>query len=246
MQRYFGEVIKGELTLSKDDQFHLLKVMRAKVGEQFELVSTEGKVAIYEVVSIEPFNTRMVKLLDEVDPKKPYLKLYYCLSKGSKVDLVVQKATELGVDEIVLLLSEYVVIRLDKKKEEKRLDRYKLIAKEAAEQSKRVSIPLIRGVYELNLATLKKDESDVKIIAYEGETPSTKPLFDVLLNEKKADSIAALIGPEGGFSSKEVEIAKEAGFLSISLGKRILRTETAAIHMVGLISALKECQYENL
>ncbi len=246
MQRYFGEVIKGELTLSKDDQFHLLKVMRAKVGEQFELVRKEGKVAIYEVVSIEPFKSKLVKLLDEVDPKKPYLKLYYCLSKGSKVDLVVQKATELGVDEIVLLLSEYVVIRLDKKKEEKRLDRYKLIAKEAAEQSKRVSIPLIRGVYELNLATLKKDESDVKIIAYEGETPSTKPLFDVLLNEKKADSIAALIGPEGGFSSKEVEIAKEAGFLSISLGKRILRTETAAIHLVGLISALKECQYENL
>lgn len=246
MQRYFGEVIKGELTLSKDDQFHLLKVMRAKVGEQFELVSKEGKVAIYEVVSIEPFNARMVKLLDEVDPKKPYLKLYYCLSKGSKVDFVVQKATELGVDEVILLLSEYVVVRLDKKKEEKRLDRYKLIAKEAAEQSKRVSIPLIKGVYELNLDTLKKDDSDVKLIAYEGETPSTIPLFDILLDKKKVDSIAVLIGPEGGFSSKEVEIAKEASFISVSLGKRILRTETAAIHLVGLISALKEYQYENL
>lgn len=119
MQRYFGEVIKGELTISKDDQFHLLKVMRTKIGEQFELVSKEGKLAIYEVVSIEPFKSKLVKFLDEVDPKKPYLKLYYCLSKGSKVDLVVQKATELGVDEVILLLSEYVVIRLDKKKEKK-------------------------------------------------------------------------------------------------------------------------------
>jgi len=233
MQRYFGRIYNKQVCLDDQDKFHIVKVMRCRENDRIEVVS-EDKVYICEIKSIKPLTIDVVDEIDENNELKNDVVLICSLIKGDHMDLVIQKATELGVEEIVLLRSERCVAKIRPLEQEYKLERYRKIVKEAAEQSKRTKLPLIYQV--INMDEIGDIRADIKFIAYEGDKGLTTS-FNAMLNRVKPhERIAVLIGPEGGFSPKEVDIAEEHGFHRISLGKRILRAETAAFYALSVIA----------
>lgn len=238
MQRYFALENETTIALSKEDEHHLLVVMRAKIGEQIELVK-DGKCAIYEIASLKPLILQKKLDLPKDNELKNKVTLYYCLVKGDKMDLVIQKAVELGVEEIVLVQSERTIVRLNVSDHKKKLERYASIVKGAAMQSKRNTVPKIEKIVNLNELT-KSDLKDHNFVAYEVVAGSTEKFKTLIESVKPGQSISMLIGPEGGFAPKEIEQMKRLGFIEVSLGKRILRSETAAISSLSIIAFLLE------
>ena len=236
MQRYFANRNGNEIILDGGDVHHLLHVMRIKAGEEIEVVA-EGKLFACIVKSVSPLKIEINYEIPSDSELKQDVTLFFALAKGDKIDLVIQKATELGVKRIVLVNTERCVVKLDNKDVERKLERYRKIAKEASEQSHRLEVPEILGVVDIK--NLPKDLlSDINLLAYEKEAGETTSFFD---NVDKNKSLSVMIGPEGGFSEKEVQhLVNDYGFRSISLGKRILRTETAAIYALSVIGFLLE------
>lgn len=238
MQRYFVKRHQQHIIFEQDDIFHITKVMRVKKGDTFEVVDQEQALFLVETVSFNPLEVKIVeqRIIDtEVSTK---ITLYYVMAKGEKTDFVIQKATELGVHKIVLLQSSRSVVKIDDGKSDNKLVRFQKIAKEASEQSKRLIIPSIE--INADFKSIGKDQSKLKMIADEEVAGLTNNLYSLLDNLTPRQSIALLVGPEGGFSRPEVEYAKINQFIPISLGKRILRSETAAIHIVGVIASYLE------
>jgi 16S rRNA (uracil1498-N3)-methyltransferase len=161
--------------------------------------------------------------------------LYQCLPKADKMELIIQKCVELGVSEIVPVASKRCVVKLDDKKASGKVSRWQGIAEAAGKQSKRAYVPIIGQVLSYKDALKDAAKADIKIIPYElsEDVESTKKIFE---NIKPGQSVAVLIGPEGGFEEEEVAIAREAGFTPISLGKRILRTETAGMTVMAWLT----------
>ena len=233
MQRYFARTVGERVILNDDDVFHLTRVMRARRGDNIEVVS-DGMVYLAEVQSLRPLEIILVKRIRENNELSNDVILIASLIKGEKMDLVLQKATELGVSEIVLLQSERSVVKIKKDDKDVKFARFNKILKEAAEQSRRSKIPaLYRLIDIVNLRTI---EADVRLIAYEGMEGNTESFNKVLQNIKSKDKIAIIIGPEGGFSEKEIDIATRLGYKKISLGRRILRAETASFYALSVIS----------
>ena len=151
------------------------------------------------------------------------------LAKGEKMELIIQKAVEIGVTEIFPLAMDHSVVVLDRSKAGKKTERWQKIAEAAAKQSKRDVIPVVHEVMKLS-QVLKEEKWDLLVIAYESENRIS--LKEVLQVRRNAKSIGVIIGPEGGLSNEEVKVAQDAGGTAVSLGRRILRTETA-----GLVAA---------
>ena len=237
MQRYFAKIYERDVVLTKDDAFHLTKVMRAKVGEQIEVVA-DDKVYLCEVKSLKPLQIKIKREIKENHELKSHVVLIVSLLKGDHTDLVIQKATELGVEEIVLLQSERTIVKIKQSDREYKLERFHRIAKEAAEQSKRSVIPNIYRIIKLD--GLKEIKAEVKLIAYEGVAGTADSFNNKISKLKPGQRVAIVIGPEGGFSSGEIDAATYYGFKKVSLGKRILRAETAAIYALSVISNILE------
>lgn len=233
MQRYFGRKMHQHLLLEEDDIHHLLKVMRARKGDQIEVVADE-KVYLSQIESIKPLSIVSLKEIKENNELPNYVILVASLLKGDKMDYVLQKATELGVNEVVLLVSERTIIHLKQKQNDLRLGRYQRILKEAAEQSKRRRIPYIQNI--ISFERIDEIDADLKLIAYEGSSGSTSLLNKKIDSLKNGKRIAIIIGPEGGFSVDEVNYARHHGFAPVGLGKRILRAETASIYALSVIA----------
>lgn len=234
MQRYFGDSKTG--LLSQEDIFHITKVVRLKIGDTFELVS-KNTVFLLKIEEINPFRYSEVSKR-EVKEDDYQITLLYCLPKGDKMELVIQKATELGVNDIIGLISSRTIVRLDNKDREKKSIRYRKIIKEASEQCHRDKIPDFKGIYDFK--QLNQFKFDYMFIADECEAGETSSFYKQILDIKKGSSIGILIGAEGGFSRDEVEYVCSLGYKKISLGKRILRSETAAISALALLSFLLE------
>ncbi len=237
MQRYFSSSTE-RISLSKEDIHHIIHVMRMKKGETFEVVFDE-KVHILEIESTDPFTYKVVDI-SSINNELDYdITLFYALSKGNKNELVMQKATELGVNHIVLLSSSRSVDKMSTEDFNRKKERFTKILKEASEQSKRNVIPSIDGVYPMDKIPSRLLK-DVNLVAYEGESGSTSNTYEVINDIKEGQSISLLIGSEGGISLSELEALKAQGFKEISLGKRILRTETAAIYALSVIAFMLE------
>lgn len=226
MQHYFADIDDGQVYLTENDIHHLLHVMRMKKGDEIIAVNN-GKEYLSLIVNVNPLSITVEEELKTNNELKSDVTLLYCLSKGDKIEFVIQKATELGAKRIALVASKYCVTKLDQAAFNKKLPRYQAISKEASEQSHRQIIPEILGVYDIkkipdNLL------SEINLVAYEkcGENPSL---------DTKGKSISILIGSEGGFDPQEIELLTRQGFESVSLGKRILRTETAAVYALSVI-----------
>lgn len=232
-QRYFGEIIDNEAVLTEEDIFHCVRVMRMRVGEELEVVS-DHQVFLGVVKSIKPFRVDIVGKLKEKRELPNDIILVASLLKGDKMDFVLQKATELGVSEVILCESKRSVVRLKDAKKESKVNRYKRILKEAAEQSKRINIPsLYRFIPFEDIDTIN---ADIKLIAYEEEAGVTKGFIEEIKKLEKNTRLVIVIGPEGGFDEDEIVYAKAKGYTPVSLGRRILRAETASIYALSVIA----------
>ena len=237
MQRYFASLLDTEhVQLTKDDEHHLLHVMRMKKDDEIEAVA-DNKLYLCKIKSVNPLDIYIVHELKS-DVELPVdVTLLFALTKGDKIDLVVQKATELGVKNIALIQSERSVVKYDNKDIDKKIQRFQKIMKEASEQSHRLMIPEIVGVIDIKNIPSSLLE-DINLLTYEKEAGSTKSLFESFKNNQ---NISVMIGPEGGFSESEVNLLiSKYNFQLVSLGKRILRTETAAVYALSVLSSLME------
>ena len=232
MQRYFADIIDGYAKLDEDQVFHITRVMRQREGENFELVAHD-QLYLMEITSIKPFRAIVKSKIKENNELKNDVVLIAAPLKGDKFDFMIQKATELGVEEIVLLNTVRTVAKISNLSKDFKLDRYRRIIKEAAEQSKRTRLPVLRHC--INLNELKMIKADIKLIAYEEEAGYSDSFNKELKKIKAKDRIAIIIGPEGGFEPGVVETAKQNGYVPISLGKRILRAETASLYALSVI-----------
>lgn len=234
MQRYFTSKKLKEDTylLSKDDLYHIKKVMRLEVGEKIEVVYME-QLYIAQIISFQDDGVE-VKFIEEIKENNE-LNLKICLVqslvKEQKMDYILQKCTELGVSEFYPYQAERSIVKIDKKESQKKI-RWQTIVKEASEQSKRIVIPSIGKC--LSLQELCNLEGyDYKFLATVNE--KTQNLKKVLSNLKECATMVIVVGPEGGFTEKEETKLMENGFIPISLGKSVLRTETAGLFFTSAV-----------
>ena len=232
MQRYFASIINKEVILNQDDVFHLTKVMRAKVGENIEVVDNNQKAYLAVINSVNPLSISIQEPILKNSELSTDVTLFFALAKSDKIELVIQKATELGANKIVLFQGMRSVVKFSEDDFKRKLPRYQSIAKEAAEQCHRELIPQIEFINNINAIDDKLCE--LNLFAYELEAGNTDSFANLLTKEYK--SISVIIGPEGGFDEKEANKLLEYGFKPISLGKRILRCETASIYALSVLS----------
>lgn len=229
-----NQKLNNKYVITGVDFNHIKNVLRMVVGDTF-LVSDNGVSNLCEIESIEN-DTVIAKVIEENynDTSLPIsIYLFQGLPKGDKMELIIQKAVELGVEGIVPVEMNRCVVKLDDKKKKSKVSRWQSISESAAKQSKCNRIPEISDVLTYKQALEKAKKLDLLLVPYESKNgmADTK---NALLQIKKGMSVGILIGPEGGFDEKEIELAKENGGEVVSLGKRILRTETAAITAVGM------------
>ena len=236
MQRYFASIDKDYFVhLNQDDEHHVLHVMRMKKGDEIEVVDNQ-KLFLCRLDNVNPLIISVIhEIASDVEISED-VTLLFALTKGDKIDLVLQKATELGVKKVALIQSERTVVKYEEKDLEKKAQRFQKIMKEASEQSHRLIVPEFLGVF--NLKNLPKSVmSDINYVAYEKDASDVNNAFS---NLKRGKSISILIGPEGGFSKQEINNVTSLGFIRTSLGKRILRAETAAIYALSVLGYLLE------
>ena len=222
------------------DYNHIKNVLRMAEGEKL-LVSVGGKSDLCEIERFEP-DAVTVKILAENyndTELKTKIYLFQGLPKSDKMELIIQKSVELGVAGIIPVEMSRSVVKLDGKKKVSKQSRWQSIAESAAKQSKRNTIPKVFDVVNYKQALDMASEFDMIIVPYECKEGmvATKNAINQL---KSCKSVGILIGPEGGFEPKEIELAERNGGKIISLGKRILRTETAAITAVGMCMLVLE------
>lgn len=239
MARLFVEPSKltEELVvLTDEDHRYLTRVLRLGIGETVTLFDGKSVEATARIMRIGP---RALELkIEERRPVeaigRPEVTLIQALAKGDKLDLVVQKATELGVARVIPVTTARAVTRLDSgaMRTLSRRARWQKIAREASRQSGRLDVPEVEGVTGLSTALQASPKDALKLIFWEGARQNG--LRDVL-PDTPPQQIVFAIGPEGGFTVEEVEAAREAGFIPVGLGPRVLRTETAALVVLAIL-----------
>ena len=232
MQYYLVNKVNDSFVFSDEDKHHIKDVMRYKDGDEVYCVCDKKQY----LAKLSFVNNDIVPVVIKEDTTKRELDvevtLIVGLPRSEKFELIIQKATELGVSKIVPFLSKRSIIKLDKDRGDKKVSRWQKIAKEAMEQSRRCVCPEVTSI--VNAKEIEKYMSATNVIAYEESKDFT--LKGLMENEKK--SITFLVGPEGGFDPSEVEYFNKLGFVSVSLGNRILRAETACFYLLSLASFL--------
>lgn len=235
MQRYFVSKKDNDIfTLSNDDSYHVSTVMRMELTDEIEIIY-DNRVYISEIVELIPVvKAKIIKEMSINNELSTYVTIAQSLVKEQKMDYILQKTTELGVNEIIPYLASRSIVKLEKNSS-KKIKRWQKIVKEAAEQSKRNYIPVVKnGMALSNLVNLS--DYDVKFLCTVNET--SQNIKKVLSNLDRNAKILFVIGPEGGFTKEEETKLIESGFISLSLGKSVLRTETASTFIMSVIRYL--------
>lgn len=239
MYHFFAQhenIYDTHIEITGQDVNHLKNVLRFKEGDS--LIISSGDNVDYNCHISSIGNDKIIAEIDSVDelgkelPVKVYL--FQGLPKGDKMELIIQKMTELGVHKIIPVSMKRCVVKLDDKKASAKVKRWNAISESAAKQSKRSIIPEVSEVMTFKQAVDMARAMDVKLLPYEcaDKMSKTKQLISEI---KNGDSVAVFIGPEGGFDLEELELAKDAGCQVITLGKRILRTETAGMMLMSVL-----------
>lgn len=237
MERFFGKIEGDKAIIDNDKAHHLVRVLRAKVGDKLEIVDC-GELYLCSVSSIEPLEIKVEESL-YCPSELPFdVVLAFALLKGGHDELVLQKGTELGVKEFVPYISKRTIIKLDEKDKAKRQVRFERIVQGACEQSKRLFVPIVNPI--LSFDKMLDTEFDHAFFAYEGLSHEQFNLALEAKNVKPGERVLLVVGPEGGFDEKEVAKADQKGLKSVSLGQRILRAETASLYMASVFSFLGE------
>lgn len=242
MQRYFllnNQFFDGYALISGQDYHHIKNVMRFKMGDEVTVVDEDGHGYLGKIAE---FTNQSVKieliealLLDSVSSK---ITIAQAMIKRDRFEWFLEKATELGTHAIIPTLFEYSIIKIDEDNETKKIQRYQTIVKEASEQSRRLLVPKIHNVHKLS--QISYDDYDKILICYEGATKDDS-LSSVAKKLTSQMNILVIIGPEGGISPKELTMLKNKGGIICSLGKRILRSETAGLLVLSYLNTLWEC-----
>ena len=224
----------GQYYIIGADYNHIKNVLRMNVDDEF-LVSFGGKSDLCRLAEFSTDTVIAEIISEDYQATELPVKIHLLqgLPKGDKLELIIQKAVELGVASITPVEMKYSVVKLDDKKKKSKVARWQAVAESAAKQSKRSSIPEVLPVCDYNTALNMAKDYDLLLVPYENENGMADTVL-ALQKLKNCKNVGILIGPEGGFSEGEIEKAKNMGGISISLGKRILRTETAAITAVGM------------
>lgn len=234
MYRFFEEtkqIIENKIILSKENSHHIQNVLRMRDDEDFEVV-LDDKVHLVNIYQRDKdFLQVDIKDTYEIVNESPIkINLFQGLPKSDKLELIIQKAVELGVDQISPFSSSRTIVKWDVKKAEKKLKRYEEISHAAAKQSKRGYIPKVNDVIKFEDIAEQMNDS-LTILAYENDGKSLRQV----LKENKYSNVNIIIGPEGGFSETEVDYLAEKGASIVHLGNRILRTETASIALLAMV-----------
>lgn len=228
----------SHIRITGTDVNHIKNVLRMKNGEQIIISITNDESDTDYYCSLEEITEDYVMArIDWTEegrelPSKIYL--FQGLPKADKMELIIQKSVELGVFEIIPVAMKRSVVKLDEKKSDSKIKRWQAISESAAKQSKRSIIPEIKNVMSFKAAMEYAKNTDVKILPYENAKgiQETRRIID---NVERNTSVAVMIGPEGGFAPEEIELAAEYGFMPVTLGKRILRTETAGFTVLSAL-----------
>lgn len=228
-------ITADEVAIVGGDVNHIKNVLRMKIGEKF--VANDGNGASYCCSVREIYDDRIVAEIEDgqlMSNELPVrLVLFQGLPKGDKMELIIQKAVELGVNDIYPVEMSRCVVRLDDKKKKSKTARWQSISESAAKQSGRTVIPRIHEPCPYSQALKVAADFDLLLVPYEC-ADSMAALREKLSQIKENMTVGIFIGPEGGYEEKEIEKAKEAGGEIVSLGKRILRTETASIAALSI------------
>lgn len=239
MQHFFvtpDQVQEDKIYIEGSDVNHIKNVLRMRIGEEVTVNDGNNQSYLCEIRAFENeqviLEVKESKTTDSELPSKIYL--FQGLPKQDKMELIVQKAVELGAYQVIPVATKRAVVKLDEKKAAKKVARWQQIAESAAKQAGRGYIPEVHGVMSYKEALEYAKSLDVVLIPYE-LAEGMHETKEILASIKKGDSIGVFIGPEGGFEREEVENAIEVGAKAITLGKRILRTETAGLTTLSVL-----------
>ena len=243
MQRYFVPAINfsdNKVTITGDDVHHITRVMRMEIGDEIICNHPSGKAAVSTITTVS--ENEVVVSINKWQEQNAELPIHVTvaqgLPKGDKLELILQKGTELGAAGFIPFQAARSVVKWDKKKVSKKIERFKKIVKEASEQSHRTLLPQVESIETLQDLIGSSDSYDHKYVAYEETTRElpTQKLSYYFDQIRVGEKVLICIGPEGGFSESEITKLHTAGFKSIRLGPRILRTETAALYALASLS----------
>lgn len=239
MRRFFIDgPLLAEMSIRGADAHHIVRVLRLAVDDKIVAVSPDGSAGTAKISSIAADQVDL--LLEEVvsEAKEAPVDIYLAqgLPKSDKMDYIVQKAVELGVRGVFPMETEHCVVQYDQAKKSKRTERWQKIALEAAKQCGRTIVPRVESIGSLANILANVDADTVIIMLYEGQASLG---IKQALAENQGKKYLLLVGPEGGFSSKEVALCQNHGACIVTIGPRILRTETAALAGVSIV------MYEN-
>lgn len=228
---------ENRIVITGTDVNHIGNVLRMKIGEKIRISSTKG--CSYFCIIAEITMDEVIAKIESVDETGTELSnniyLFQGLPKSDKMELVIQKAVELGVHEVIPVSMKNCVVKLDEKKAQSKVKRWQAIAESAAKQSKRTMIPQIHEVLSFKEAVQAAQELDIVLVPYENER-GMDATRELLHGIQRGQSIGVFIGPEGGFAPEEIAmVAKYESMHKISLGRRILRTETAGLATLAML-----------
>jgi 16S rRNA (uracil1498-N3)-methyltransferase len=238
MRRFFIEenaIADGKAIVTGNLFCHMARVLRLKIGTRVILSDGIGRrhVGIIEAIGKESITIQLEESSSEpARPVGPLITLYQGLPKGSKMEFILQKSTELGADSLVPFVAGRSVGRLPKERETERMERWQRVVREAARQSNRTTIPHLTPVQDLSGLLVTANQS-VKLLLWEEE--KCNRLKSVLGSLPIPETVAIMVGPEGGMTADEVSAATANGFIPITLGARILRTETAGLALLSVL-----------
>lgn len=235
MRRFLlSDRLADKMVVAGGEAHHMLRVLRLAAGDQVVVVDPVGQAAVARITQVsdtEVFLSMETKLEEEREAPIT-IRLAQGLPKSDKMDFIVQKAVELGISEIIPMEADTSVVRYDAAKQQNRRERWQKIAAEAAKQCQRTIVPNVAAVQDLaKLLAATGDETQI-IVLYEGQVPLG---LKQVLRERPGNDYLLIIGPEGGLSSREVQLAQERGAAIVTMGPRILRTETAALAAIAAV-----------
>lgn len=241
MQKFFikeSQKENNKIEIIGSDVKHITQVLRMQKGEKVQVCmqeTLENYIVTIEEIQKEKVIATIIEKLQTSVESNVKIDLYQGLPKADKMEYIIQKTIEIGIDKIIPVDMTRCVVKLEEKEAKKKVERWQKIAEAAAKQSKRDKVPQVEQKTKLKEAIKNIPKYDLFLVAYEEE--KVHSLKQVLQKIKKKEDykIGVLIGPEGGLALNEIELLKESGAIVVSLGKRILRTETAPISMVSNI-----------
>lgn len=239
MPRFFVDrenISESNIKITGNDVNHIKNVLRMQEGEELLICDKKGIDYTCSIVSLDR-DEILLAIKDKCNSESELLQKLYLfqgLPKSDKMELIIQKAVELGVYEIIPVSTMRAIVKIDAKKEEKKTTRWQQISEAAAKQSGRAIIPVIRPPMSFKEALNYAAELDINIIPYE-KAEGILQTREILGSCKNKNRVGIFIGPEGGFDESEINTAKEKGVMPITLGKRILRTETAGLCILSVL-----------